>query len=197
MLVCALAAEERAAQRAGVPVVRAGLGASGGIPERGGLVSFGLAGALSDGLAPGRLVTATRVVTPDGSSLWEGAPLPVAGARPVVVCATGRVVDDPAERAALAASSGADVLDMESGPLAASGRLAGVLRSVSDTPAHRVGRLGAAVHPDGSVRWGAVAAAFFLEPRRAAAAARHARAALAALEPAAAELGSLAAERPA
>jgi nucleoside phosphorylase len=156
-----------------------------------------LAGALSDDLAPGELVTGTRVVAPDGSSLWEGPALAVPGARPAVVCAAGRVVDDPVQRAALAASSGADVLDMESGPLAASGRLAGVLRAVSDSPTARVGRLGAAAHADGSVRWTTVAAAFVLEPRRATAAARNARAALAALERAAAELALRAPETPA
>jgi hypothetical protein len=129
-------------------------------------------------------------VAPDGSSLWEGPALAVAGARPVVVCATDRVVDDPAERAALAASSGADVLDLESGPLAASGRLAGVLRAVSDSPSKRVGRLGDAAHPDGSVRWRRVAAAFVFEPRRATAAARNARTGLATLERAATELAA-------
>jgi nucleoside phosphorylase len=189
VLVCALVAEERAARRAGAPVVRAGLGASGKVPE-GELVSFGLAGALTDRLAVGELVTATRVVTTDGSTLWEGPALAIAGARPVVVCAAKRVVDDRAERAALAHLSGADVLDMETGRLAASGRLAGVLRAVSDTPARRVGRLGRAAHDDGSVRWSAVAAAFALEPRRATAAARAARAGLRTLERAARELAA-------
>ncbi len=169
--------------------MRAGLGASRGIPE-GRLVSFGLAGALTDALAAGELVTATRVVAQDGSTLWEGPPLSVAGARPVVVCAAGGVVDDRAERAALAEASGADVLDMESGPLATSGRLAGVLRAVSDTPARRVGRLGGAANADGSVHWTTVGAAFALEPRRATAAARDARRALRALERAARELSA-------
>jgi nucleoside phosphorylase len=151
-------------------------------------VSFGVAGALVPGLDPGDLVTATRVVAADGRTLWEGEPLPVRRATAVVVCAVPAVVDDPRERAALAARTGAAVADMESGPLAASGRLAGVVRAVSDTAALPVGRLGRAATPEGEIRWGVLAGAFAREPVRAVRSAVRGRRALAALERAAAEL---------
>ncbi len=151
-------------------------------------MSFGVAGALVPGLAPGDLVTATRVVAADGATLWEGEPLPVRRARSVVVCAIPDVVDDPRERAALAAKTGAAVADMESGALAAAGRLAGVVRAVSDTAALPVGRLGRAATPEGEIRWRVLAGAFAREPVRAVRAALRGRRALAALERAAAEL---------
>ena len=50
------------------------------------------------------------------------------------ILASERVVDDPAERRELHERTGADAVDLESGPLARSGRLRGVLRAVSDTP---------------------------------------------------------------
>ena len=81
---------------------------------------------------------------------------------------------------------------MEDAVLAASGRLAGVVRAISDTPARPVGSLALAASADGSVAWRVVARAFATEPRTAARAALSARRALAALERAAA---ALAAER--
>ena len=91
------------------------------------LVSFGLCGALVDGLPPGTIVTARSVVDEAGEALWEGPPRAVAGARAVVLCAAGRIVDAAGERTALAERSGAEVVDLESGRLAATGRLAGVV----------------------------------------------------------------------
>jgi len=49
---CATRAEERAARRLGVAAVRVGVRAANGVPD-GKLVSFGLAGALSDALRVG------------------------------------------------------------------------------------------------------------------------------------------------
>jgi hypothetical protein len=152
------------------------------------LVSFGVAGALVGDLAPGDLVTASRVVNPEGTVLWEGEPLVVRGARPVVVAAVEDVVDDPQERGALARGAGAAVADLESGRLAASGRLVGVVRAVSDSAAHPVGRVARAARTDGATEWRALAVALLLEPRRSAAAIRNGRRALASLELAAAEL---------
>jgi adenosylhomocysteine nucleosidase len=170
-----------------MPAARVGVGASLPLPA-GRVVSFGVAGALVPGLEPGDLVTATRIVAEDGATLWEGEPLRVTGARAVVVCAASSLVDDPGERASLAKRTGAAATNLESGALAATGRLAGVLWAVSDTAANPVGRVGRAVTPAGGVKWAALAAAFVREPGRAIRAAVHGRRALAALERAAAEL---------
>src|SRR5438045_5855786 len=56
---------------------------------------------------------------------------------------------DAAERARLCAASGADAVDMETGVLARSGRLAGVLRVVSDDAASMIEGVDSTVHPDG------------------------------------------------
>jgi hypothetical protein len=98
------------------------------------------------------------------------------------------VVDDAAERAQLARRSGAVAVDLESVRLAATGRLVGVVRVVSDTPSRPLGALAAAAKPDGSVSWSAVARAFATEPRTAVRAAGDARRALARLEHVAAGL---------
>jgi nucleoside phosphorylase len=46
-----------------------------------------------------------------------------------------RLVDDPAELRRLHERTDADAVDMESGLLAATGRLRGCVRAISDTPA--------------------------------------------------------------
>jgi hypothetical protein len=189
-LACALEVEERAARRGGARAARVGLGASLGLPE-GPIASFGLAGALVPELEPGALVTATRVVDEGGTVLWEGEALPVPGATLAVVCAASRVVDVPSDRALLAERCGAVAVDMESGRLAASGRLAGVVRAISDTPKRPVGRLARASTPDGGVAWRMVAKAVLTEPLKAARAALDARRALASLERAASSLAEV------
>jgi hypothetical protein len=158
-----------------------GLGAGLALPA-GSMAGFGLAGALVDGLEPGTVVTATRIVDEAGAILWEGKPLSVPGARPAVICAATQVVDGAFERAGLAARTGAEAVDLESGRLVASGRLAGVVRAISDTPGRPVGGLARASRGDGRVRWGVVLRSFVTEPRTALRTARDARRALAALE---------------
>jgi hypothetical protein len=103
-------------------------------------------------------------VDEEGDVLWEGEPLDLPGSRALVVCDVGRVVDNPAERAEVAARTGAEAVDMESAGLAASGRLVGVVRAVIDTPDARVGRLAFAAKPDGRPDWPAIARALALEP---------------------------------
>jgi hypothetical protein len=186
-LACALAVEERAARRRGARAARVGIGAGRPLPD-GELVSFGLAGALTDRHAPGTLVTARRVVDGNGGVLWEGEPIRVAGAVEAVVCASDRVADGPEERRALADRSGADVVDMESGVLAASGRLLGVVRAISDGPDEPVGRLAGAGREDGGTDWVVVARAALLEPAKTVRTARNARRALASLQGAASAL---------
>ena len=141
------------------------------------VVSFGLSGALRDGLAPGTVVDATRVVDVEGTVLWDDGPLGVPGAEPVTMLAAERVVDDPAERRKLHERTGADAADLESGPLARSGRLQGVLRAVSDTPSRPLDGLANGVKDDGGYDWPALARAFARSPRgfvRSASGARHA-----------------------
>ena len=186
-LACALAVEEDAARSAGATAARVGLQAGLPLPE-GRLVSFGLAGALVSGLAPGTLVTARRVVDADGTVLWEDEPLRVPGALTAVVCDAGVVVDDPVERRELARRTGAAAADTESATLAATGRLAGVIRAISDTPEQPVGRLAQAATAEGATDWGVVARALAAEPRTSIRTALSARRALASLRRAASTL---------
>ena len=159
---CATAAEARAARRAGFRAAVVGIGASRGVPA-GRIVSFGVAGGL-DGLEVGTLIDATRIVAEDGSVLWEGEGLGVTGARPGTILAIDRIADDPAERRRLHEVTGADAVDMESGILAATGRLEGCVRAVSDTPARPLGPLTDAVTASGRPRPAGLAKALVLEP---------------------------------
>jgi nucleoside phosphorylase len=145
---CATTAEERVAKRAGLNAARVGVRAANGVPK-GRLVSFGLAGALRDGLAVGEVLDATRVVDEQGATLWEGGPLGVPGARAVTVLGSDVLVHDASERRRLHEASGADVVDMESGVLARSGRLAGVVRVISDDVTSAIEGVDRTVHPDG------------------------------------------------
>jgi adenosylhomocysteine nucleosidase len=145
---CATTAEERVARRLGLPAVRVGVRAANGVPDAR-LVSFGLAGALHDGLRVGDVLDATRVVDEHGQTLWEGGPLGVAGARPATVLGADELVHDPAERRRLHEETGADAVDMESGVLARSGRLAGVVRVVSDGIESAIEGVDHTVHADG------------------------------------------------
>jgi adenosylhomocysteine nucleosidase len=183
-LACALEVEEQTARRGGARTALVGLGAGRPLPD-GPLVSFGLCGALHPDLEPGTLLTARRVVDPEGAVLWEGEPLEVPGALRAVVCAVSGPVDEPAVRRALAERSGAVAVDMESGVLARTGRLAGVVRAVSDAADESVGRLVRAGRPDGRTDWGVVAHAFLADPLRSARTALGARRAMRSLRRAA------------
>src|SRR6266540_3090559 len=112
------------------------------------LVSFGIAGALSGDLPIGTILGATRIV------------------------------DDPGERARLHLRTGAEAVDMESGPLARSGRLVGCLRAVSDTPTRRLGGVAEGAKPDGQVDYLGFLRGFLREPVVTARAALGARRAL-------------------
>jgi nucleoside phosphorylase len=127
------------------------------------------------------VLDATRVVDVDGTVLWEGAPLGVAGARPGTIVAVDAIVDDPAERRRLHERTGADAADMESGVLARSGRLAGCLRAISDTPGRTLGPLAQVLDGDGRLRPAGVARAL-AAPRRSGRALADVRRALGKLE---------------
>jgi nucleoside phosphorylase len=154
---CATTAEERVARRAGLNAVRVGLGVANGVPE-GRLVSFGVAGSLGE-LQVGDVLDATRVVDETGATLWEGPGLGVRGARTGVLLGGDVLVHDVAQRDRLRAASGADAVDMESGTLARSGRLAGVVRAISDDASSAVEGLDGTIHADGRtnvpglIRW--------------------------------------------
>jgi nucleoside phosphorylase len=177
---CAMTVEERIARRLGQTAL-VGLGAVNGVPE-GRLVSFGIAGALSADLPVGTVIDATRVVDEGGSVLWEGGPLGASAARPGTILGASRIVDDPAERALLRKRTGADAVDMESGPLARSGRLAGCLRAISDTPARRLGGVAEGAKPNGEVDYLGFLRGFLRQPLVTMRAALGARRALKGLE---------------
>ena len=103
--VCATRTEARAARKAGLRASVVGVGARKTLPD-GPLVSFGLAGALRDGIDCGELLDATRVVGAQGETLWEGAPLGIAGARQGTILAGDLLLDDPAERRRLHEETG-------------------------------------------------------------------------------------------
>ena len=149
---CATSAEERVARRLGLDAVRVGVCVANGVPE-GRLVSFGLAGSLGE-LRVGEVLDATRVVDETGATLWEGPGLGLRGARAGVVLGGDVLVHDAAERQRLREASGADAVDMESGVLARSGRLAGVLRAISDDAGSVVEGVDRTVHADGRMNVG-------------------------------------------
>ena len=185
---CALRVEEKTARRGGAKAVVVGQGANLPPPD-GQLVSFGFAGGLDDRLEPGPLLSAAKVVDPSGRVLWEGQPLEVPGARPAVICwSPDGVVNEPEARRALAASSGAVAVDMESGRLAETGRLAGAVRAISDTGARPVGALANAGKADGGTDWKVVARAFVTDPVGSIRTTRDARKAMRALSSAAGAL---------
>ena len=177
----AMTVEERIARRLG-PTALVGLGAANGVPSEGHLVSFGIAGALRGDLPIGTVIDATRVVDESGAVLWEGGPLGVAPARTGTILGASRIVDDPGERARLHAETGADVVDMESGPLARTGRLAGCIRAISDTPSRRLGGVAQGARPSGEVDVAGFLRGFLREPLVTARAALGARRAVKALE---------------
>ncbi|MFN2468221.1 MAG: hypothetical protein ABR521_08870 [Gaiellaceae bacterium] len=162
-LACATAPEQEAGERAGLATSLIGLRAMNGLPE-GRLVSFGLAGALRDDLPCGTVLDGVRVVDSEGRTLWEGEPLGVPDALPATILAVDEVVDDPAERRRLAEATSADAVDLESGQIALTGRLAGCLRVVSDTPERRLHGICGAVRPEGPVSWPGIAMGFARAP---------------------------------
>lgn len=148
------------------------------------LMSFGLAGGLDPALASGILVVADAVVAPDGRRLptdseWAGRVLAAAptnampnampGAVPGAIVGSHQAVADPASKAALARTSGAVAVDMESHAVAAVAAAAGMpflaLRAIAD-PAERGLPLAAlvALGPRGTIQPGPLLAALLRRP---------------------------------
>jgi hypothetical protein len=78
--------------------------------------------------------------------------------------AADAIVDDPGERRLLHERTGALAADLESGPLARTGRLAGCVRVVSDTPGRRLNGIGNAVTAEGRTSWSGLLKSFLRSP---------------------------------
>jgi nucleoside phosphorylase len=167
---------------------RAGAAAAALIAETGAraLIAVGVAGALSDGLEPGHLVVARRVVREAGDGvldadgrLWAAA-AHAAEARPGIAVSAARLADSAAEKRRLlelarARGGGAPdaglaaVVDLESAAYAGAAAAAGipwlVLRAVSDTAEEELpALLGRSVDDSGAVRRGRVLMGLLGEP---------------------------------
>ena len=116
----------------------------------------GVAGGLVPDMQAGQVIVAERVLRPDGTLVTDlpSAPLIAAALRRdgLAVCvggvvSTARLVRDDAERASLAAATGAIAVDLESATLLAGdwGRPTAVVRVVSDTPGRRLVSPGSAL----------------------------------------------------
>lgn len=132
------------------------------------IVSAGVCGGLDPRLAAGDLVLPTRVLAADGAAL---AVAPAAHARALrdagpsaatgALASAAAVLATPADKAALRAASGAIAVDMESAPIVAAARAAGldalVVRGVSDDAGATVPpALSGLVSREGRVRSGRV-----------------------------------------
>jgi 4-hydroxy-3-methylbut-2-enyl diphosphate reductase len=122
------------------------------------LVLAGVAGAVVPGLDPGDIVVADRVVLDEGDDVLLPGATELAAALRIAgltvhlgpVGGADRTVTGPA-RAAWA-DRGALAVDMESGVLARTGRLAAVVRAIVDTPVHPLVSLGTLPRGAGALR---------------------------------------------
>lgn len=120
---------------------RIGMRARRPLPD-GPLALAGVAGAVVAGLAPGAVVVADRVLLREGEDVVLPSAAALAHALRIAgltvhvgpIGGAAELVTGPA-RAAWA-DRGALAVDLESGPLARTGRLAAVVRTIVDTPVH-------------------------------------------------------------
>lgn len=130
---CATKAEAWAAGTANKVLV--GIGCFNDPNPAGDLMSWGVCGSTVLDLRLGDAVEGVRIVDVNGYTLWErdqrAAPT---GLREVTVHSPESIVDDPKEREWLRVRTKAQILDLESGILARTGRLRRVVRVVSDDP---------------------------------------------------------------
>jgi len=118
------------------------------VPPADRLLLAGVAGAVVPGLAPGDIVVADRVVLDGADDVALPGAADLAKALRIAgltvhlgpVGGADRVVTGPARIGW--ADRGAIAVDMESGVLARTGRLAAVVRAIVDTPAHPLVSLG-------------------------------------------------------
>ena len=164
----------RAAPTAAIVGLAAGAG-SAAIPELEGgtfAVLVGLCGSLASAHV-GDIVAYTRIADKDGAETIAAGDLAdvqraLPRARGVVACMTDRVVTRAAERAALAAHFGADVVDMEGLHVARALRARGIrfamVRVVSDDPRADLPPIEDALEPGGAIRPFVLAGAFVRAP---------------------------------
>ncbi len=141
------------------------------------LLSFGLAGGLDPGLAPGAVVIAAAVVSPAGAIHESNGPwrdalaAALASENPVIgrVAGSDRPVASVAAKRALRETSGALAVDMESHRVAAVAAETqspfAVLRAVADPAGRALPRAAlAGLGPDGAINLGAVLGCLALRP---------------------------------
>lgn len=168
------AAGASAARAERLALEMAGAGAAG-------LVSFGIAGGLDPALAPGTLVLADAIVPPDGNGLptdpaWRralGEALAAGGLAPHsgTVAGSDAALTTAAGKAALFATTGACIVDMESHGVARAAGAAGlaciVLRAVADPAGRALPPAAlAGLRPDGGIDVIGLLAALVKDPRQ-------------------------------
>ncbi|MFZ1415415.1 MAG: purine phosphorylase [Defluviicoccus sp.] len=172
-LACFPPADRPAVRVAGARADRAAA-AAGELIRAGcrGLISFGLAGGLAPGLGPGTIVLADRVTDARGRTLltdpaWrERLTARLVHGHSIVaggVVGSDRAIGRPEEKAALARTTGALAVDMESHAVAQTAARLGVpflvIRAIADPVARAVPAwLAGVVDAEGRTRLGAVAA---------------------------------------
>ncbi len=195
------AAVRRAAPGAEIVEIAAGA-AAGSVSTAIGPGAFAVVVGLCGSLGAARVgdvVAYERIVDPSGTIAVDAAALArVDGLLPGTARATAwtaeRVVTEAAERATIAARTGATVVDMEAAPLARALSARGVgfamVRVVSDDPRFDLPPIGDALDPSGSIRPLALATAFARRPVAAARFVRDVQASLRVLGSVAAALGA-------
>ena len=138
-----------------------------------GIVSFGMAGALSPDLRIGDWVIGEHVcgaVEATCDKPWrEALARALPDARTGAIYADGRLIGDPAEKRALHQGHGALAADMESHLAARAAAERGVpfavLRCISDEAAHALPpAIAIAMRPDGGLALGAIAGSILAHP---------------------------------
>jgi len=137
------------------------------------IVSAGFAGALSEGVERGQVVTAGRALRTDSDPI-DLAPAVATAALPhLTVVTVDHVICTPTDKRALAAATGADLVDMETWGVARVAHDAGLecvgLRVVSDSVAEDLpNEMAELVQPQSSMRrFGAALRAIGRRPRAA------------------------------
>jgi hypothetical protein len=138
-----------------------------------GIASFGLAGALRDGLAIGDWVVATSLVgavEAETDPAWRDAALArLPGARPGIAYADGRMIDSIAGKRRLGLEADASIVDMESHIAAKVAQRHGlpfaVIRCVSDRVDHMLPHaITVSMRPGGAIDGMAMAASLLRRP---------------------------------
>ena len=140
-----------------------------------GIVSFGMAGALSPQLQIGDWVIGERVIgafAGQCDARWSaGLARAMPQARSGAIYADGRLIGDPSEKSTLFRGNGALAADMESHLVAKAAARAGlpfaVLRCISDEATDALPpAIAVAMRPDGSLALGAILSSILRNPRQ-------------------------------